>query len=37
MTGKWIFLVDKLPTEVAPPAMSLHYAKCKDKEILYED
>ena len=24
--GKWIFLVDKLPTEVAPPAMSLHYA-----------
>lgn len=24
--GKWIFLVDKLPTEVAPPAMSIHYA-----------
>lgn len=26
MSGKWIFLVDKLPTEVAPPAMSIHYA-----------
>lgn len=24
--GKWIFLVNKLPTEVAPPAMSIHYA-----------
>ena len=24
--GKWVFLVDKLPTEVAPPALSLHYA-----------
>ena len=24
--GKWIFLVSKLPTEVSPPAMSLHYA-----------
>ena len=25
-SGKWIFVVDKLPTEVAPPAMSIHYA-----------
>lgn len=24
--GKWIFLTKKLPTEVAPPAMSIHYA-----------
>ena len=24
--GKWIFLRSKLPTEVAPPAMSIHYA-----------
>lgn len=24
--GKWIFLVNKLPTEVSPPAMSIHYA-----------
>ncbi len=24
--GKWIFLTQKLPTEVAPPAMSIHYA-----------
>lgn len=24
--GKWIFLVNKLSTEVAPPAMSIHYA-----------
>ena len=24
--GKWIFLIDKLPTEVSPPAMSIHYA-----------
>lgn len=24
--GKWIFIPDKLPTEVAPPAMSIHYA-----------
>ena len=24
--GKWIFLRDKLPTVVAPPAMSIHYA-----------
>ena len=24
--GKWIFLVNKLPTVVSPPAMSIHYA-----------
>lgn len=24
--GRWIFLRSKLPTEVAPPAMSIHYA-----------
>ena len=24
--GKWIFLVNKLPTEITPPAMSIHYA-----------
>lgn len=24
--GKWIFIRDKLMTEVAPPAMSIHYA-----------
>ena len=24
--GRWIFIPNKLPTEVAPPAMSIHYA-----------
>ena len=35
--GKWIFLVDKLPTEVAPPAMSLHYAVPWPIENKHED
>lgn len=35
--GKWIFLVDKLPTEVAPPAMSLHYAIPWPMENKFED
>ena len=35
--GKWVFLVDKLPTEVAPPAMSLHYAVPWPMENKHED